>query len=187
MSRPVAGLSVVAASLNNCLKGDPGGTGATGPQGPPGPGVRGWVDVTAAPYSAKADGTTDDGPAIQSALDAVAALRGGTVYLPAGRYRVATHLTVPANVTLKGASNGPPKINRLDETLPINGTVLLAEEGAGTSGLGDAGTAFISTTGINVTLDGFSVFYPNPALSAPPTPYPPTIRISYDPDPQKRE
>ena len=41
-------------------------------------------------YGARGDGIADDGPAIQRAVDAALAGGGGTVYLPAGRYRIAT-------------------------------------------------------------------------------------------------
>ena len=47
------------------------------------------------------DGVADDAPAIQAAID-VAAGRGGTVYLPAGRYRLAAALRARSGVTLAG-------------------------------------------------------------------------------------
>ena len=48
------------------------------------------------------DGVADDAPAIQAAID-VAAGRGGTVYLPAGRYRLgAAALQARSGVTLAG-------------------------------------------------------------------------------------
>lgn len=51
-------------------------------------------------FGALGDGTTDDAPAIQAALDAAAP--GSTVYLPPGRYAVASPLSVPPFVTLQG-------------------------------------------------------------------------------------
>lgn len=45
-------------------------------------------------YGALGDLTTDDSAAIQAAIDACDPNRGGTVYFPQGRYRVATGLTV---------------------------------------------------------------------------------------------
>ncbi len=57
---------------------------------------RGLFDVTAAPFSARGDGVTDDGPAIQRAISAaVAAARDGSgavVHIPAGSYRIARQL-----------------------------------------------------------------------------------------------
>lgn len=48
-----------------------------------------WINVTAAPYNADRTGATDARAAIQSAIDAVAAAGGGTVFLPAGVYQIA--------------------------------------------------------------------------------------------------
>ena len=54
-------------------------------------------------YGAKGDGTTNDAPAIQAAIDAANGAGGGTVYLPAGTYLVKAKLELQSNVTLKGA------------------------------------------------------------------------------------
>src|SRR5256884_6932863 len=43
-------------------------------------------DVPAAPYHARGDGSADDGPTIQAAIDDAAAVGGGIVFLPAGTY-----------------------------------------------------------------------------------------------------
>jgi hypothetical protein len=61
--------------------------------------------ATAAPYNAKADGTTDNTTAIQNALNQAGADGGGIVFLPPGHYKVSGHLTVPAHVELKGAND----------------------------------------------------------------------------------
>lgn len=60
-----------------------------------------------ADYGAVGDGVADDGPALQSALDAVAAAGGGTVFVPAGRYAIITPVSKnftdrDASVTLQG-------------------------------------------------------------------------------------
>jgi hypothetical protein len=82
------------------------------------------ADVSSADFGAKADGVTDDTAALQAALDA-AATKGPRCLLPPGQYRVDGALTVPAGVTLQGASGGVPHSEH-----PI-GTVLLAYGGKG--------------------------------------------------------
>ncbi len=52
---------------------------------------------------AAGDGLTDDGPTIQEMLDEAAAVGGGLVVLPAGRFAVRKPLVVPADVVLQGA------------------------------------------------------------------------------------
>src|SRR6266498_4170379 len=41
-------------------------------------------------FGAVGDGVTDDGPALQNALDAMAEAGGGTLFVPAGRYAIIT-------------------------------------------------------------------------------------------------
>jgi hypothetical protein len=80
--------------------------------------------VNARQHGAKGDGKTDDAPAIQAALDA--AVTGGPIcFVPPGMYRLDRGLTVPAGVTLCGASGGVPHSEH-----PI-GTVLLGYAGRG--------------------------------------------------------
>ena len=52
-------------------------------------------------YGATGDGATDDTTAIQAALTAVPST-GGTVYFPAGTYKITTKLTSKAYTTLRG-------------------------------------------------------------------------------------
>lgn len=52
-----------------------------------------WINVTDAPYNADRTGATDASAAIQAALDATDAGLGGTVYAPAGDYKIDTGLT----------------------------------------------------------------------------------------------
>jgi hypothetical protein len=63
----------------------------------------GAINVKNAPYNATGDGTTDDGPAIRSAITAAGV--NGTVYFPAGSYRFVPSgtVTLPAGITLLGA------------------------------------------------------------------------------------
>jgi hypothetical protein len=53
-------------------------------------GYRRVFNVRRAPYRAAGDGETDDGPAIQAAIDDAARTGGGIVYLPAGTYLLKT-------------------------------------------------------------------------------------------------
>jgi hypothetical protein len=80
--------------------------------------------VDARDTGAKGDGTTDDTKAVQAALEA-ARSHGSVCYLPPGQYRLNASLTVPAGVTLCGASGGVPHSEH-----PI-GSVLLAFGGRG--------------------------------------------------------
>lgn len=62
--------------------------------------------VTDPTYGATGDGTTNDRPAIQAAIDAASAAGGGIVYFPAGTYLITSTLNVPADVWLLGAGQG---------------------------------------------------------------------------------
>jgi hypothetical protein len=57
-------------------------------------------------FGATGDGTTDDGPAIQAALNASNAAGGGVVYIPPGRYRradtIGSQWTIYSNTSLVG-------------------------------------------------------------------------------------
>jgi hypothetical protein len=55
-----------------------------------------------AEFGAVGDGIADDGPALQAALDAIAAAGGGTLFVPAGRYAIDT--PVQKDFTGLGAS-----------------------------------------------------------------------------------
>jgi hypothetical protein len=80
--------------------------------------------VNARQHGAAGDGKADDTKALQAALNA-AVIKGPICYMPAGLYRVDGSITVPAGVTLCGASGGVPHSEH-----PI-GTVLLAYGGRG--------------------------------------------------------
>jgi len=59
-------------------------------------------DVTAAPWNAVGDDTTDDTVAIQNCINA-AASAGKSVFIPAGRYNVRAELVLPSGTILEGA------------------------------------------------------------------------------------
>jgi hypothetical protein len=141
-------------------------------------GQRFECDVSKAPYNAprpSSVGTTlpssDATSAIQQALTDAGNAGRGVVYLPAGSYKVNTHLTVPANVKLRGTSSVP---NR-DQFGRSAGTVLFAYEGHNTSQPSSA-TAFITLNGSTAGARGFRVFYPNNNPQNGIAAYPFTIR-----------
>ncbi|TWD84148.1 pectate lyase-like protein [Kribbella amoyensis] len=117
--------------------------------------------------------TADATAAIQRALDKAGRDGGGIVYLPAGWYRIARHLSVPAKVELRGASAVP---NR-DQGGASGGTVLHAFEGRGTNAP-DTATALVTLNGANSGIRGLRVFYPeqNPGKAEGVVPYPYAIR-----------
>lgn len=57
-------------------------------------------------YGAKGNGTADDTEAVKAAL-AAAKSTGGTVYFPAGKYKISDTLIVPENVEMRGAWDSP--------------------------------------------------------------------------------
>lgn len=64
-------------------------------------------------FGAVGDGVADDGPALQSALDALADAGGGTLFVPEGRYAIATPVArdfggLDAAVTIEGVESLTP-------------------------------------------------------------------------------
>src|SRR4051794_32970965 len=76
-------------------------------------------------FGAKGDGATDDTAAFQAAIDAAARAGGGVAHVPAGKYLIKTHLSVPPGVTLEGTWNAPAG----KAALANLGSTLLAVEG----------------------------------------------------------
>jgi len=90
-------------------------------------------------FGPTADGVTDDGPAFQKAIDAVAQAGGGTLFIPAGTYFIATAVTkdfggLSGPVTIQGVPSltmpAPPNangqqlsagLNLLTEVIPATG------------------------------------------------------------------
>jgi hypothetical protein len=57
-------------------------------------------------FGAKGDGSTDDTAAIQSAINAASTAGGGSVYIPAGTYKVTSSIVPLSNVRIQGAGIG---------------------------------------------------------------------------------
>lgn len=84
------------------------------------------VDVTQPPFGAVGDGVTDTRTQIQAAIDAVG-ITGGTVYFPAGLYKVSGTLFVPSNVRLQGMGS----LSNCQLRLTVTGVPLFeVEDGA---------------------------------------------------------
>ncbi len=127
-----------------------------------------WI-VT--PYSAGSfgiagDGVTDDTDAIQSALIALSNLGGGTLFLPAGQYKVTGNLTVPSSVLLRGDWQIP------DPDSPVTGTILMAYAGRGQDD--DTGQPFIGLSNC-AGVKGLTIWYPEQTYDNIVS-YPPSIR-----------
>ena len=83
------------------------------------------VDVDVTDYGADPTGERDSTSAIQSAINGVKNLGGGTVFLPIGEYLVTSKINVPDYVTLVGDWN-QPNADNTDEHFDY-GTVILAK------------------------------------------------------------
>ena len=99
-------------------------------------------------FGAVADGSTDNTLAFQTALDSASVNGGGTVYIPAGMFKISSHIIVPTGVELRGIWDVPHHTTS-------KGSVLLAYEGKGNPD----GTSFISLES-DAGVRGFTVWYP---------------------------
>lgn len=61
------------------------------------------ISVTHRPWSAAGDGATNDAAAIQSAINYLSSIGGGTLYFPPGSYLVGANVLLKSNVRLIGA------------------------------------------------------------------------------------
>ena len=99
-----------------------------------------WIDVTQAPFSCDNTGNEDVTPKLQQAIDLVGASGGGTVYLPAGTYRVSPQAqrsyclrVKDDNVLLKGDGSG--KTFLFNSEYNMRNTAILLIGGGNYSGL----------------------------------------------------
>ncbi len=112
------------------------------------------IDASSAPYYADPTGNSDSSDAIQAALDECAKLRGGTVWLPCGYYRITKTISIPSFVTLRG--DFCPDAANCNEP----GTVICADVESIDSNL----PALINLGGSGGVL-GLTIYYPNQDLS----------------------
>ncbi len=68
-------------------------------------------------YGARGDGTTDDTQTLQAAIDQAAQDGVGTVFLPAGTYRLSDALRLPSHTRLLGAGAGLTRLQAIPDTL----------------------------------------------------------------------
>jgi len=116
-------------------------------------------------FNADPTGEKDSREAFQTALDKLGAnRRGGTLFVPAGRYRISGQLYIPTGVTMRGEWKRPEKGQ------PIEGTILMVDTKGGTDSEKDA---FI-TMEPSTALTHLSIWYPNQNPDKI-TPYPPTV------------
>jgi Pectate lyase superfamily protein len=70
----------------------------------------GVFNVKSPPYNAAGNGTTDDTAAIQAAVNAAIAAKGGTIYFPAGNYKVSSTITIASTgsvgIIVRGSGTG---------------------------------------------------------------------------------
>jgi hypothetical protein len=117
------------------------------------------------------DGQADCTAVFQKLLDEAGAAGGGVVEVPAGRYRINTGLSIPANVTLAGTYRVAPTLQH-GPSGALAGSVLLAYQGRGATN----GPPFIRLAGNNAVLAGFVITYPEwKQTDVPPVPYPPCV------------
>lgn len=111
-------------------------------------------------YGADRTGVDDSTYAIQSALNICAMNGGGTVWLPAGKYRVTGPIVIPSFVTLRGDWQDP------DEGQEY-GTIILADVEST-----PADTPALFTIGGSAGAVGLTVYYPHQTMdSVKPYPY----------------
>ena len=126
------------------------------------------ADIVAAqaPYFADNTGAADSTAAIQAAIDDCYAAGGGTVFLPAGRYRLTGGITIHAFVTLRGDWQDP-------DTGSDYGTVILADVASSWEDL----PALFTVAGSAGAM-GLTVYYPGQDIDNV-KPYPYTFYVPH--------
>jgi len=123
------------------------------------------VVTTNKAYGADPAGAKDSTQAIQKALNDCRAMGGGTVWLPAGKYKITSSITIPSFVTLRGDWQDPDVGNEY-------GTIILAQANSGNA----TGPALFNIGG-SAGVMGLTVYYPDQDINNI-KPYPFTFYIS---------
>ena len=115
------------------------------------------IDLSDPSYNLDNTGVTDCSTTIQTALNNLALQGGGTVYIPSGKYRLDSHITIPNRVTLVGDFNGPNDDSEY-------GTVFLCYK------THDGSATFYNDSQIhvasNAAINGFTFYYPNQNINS---------------------
>ncbi len=123
------------------------------------------IVATEAPYGADNTGAEDATAAIQKAIDDCAASGGGTVWLPAGRYRLTGNVYIRQFVTLRGDYQDPDAGKEY-------GTLIIADVEST-----DAMNPALFTVGASAGAVGLTVWYPEQNIDDV-KPYPFTFYIT---------
>lgn len=125
------------------------------------------LEIPSSGYNIDNTGNTNAAPIIQNALEYIASLGGGTLYIPSGKYLLSSQLIIPSRVTLVGDFKG---VNSSDY-----GTVFLCDKSysAGNSITQNAQIRLASNAGIN----GITFYYPHQDVTSV-TPYGQTIYVT---------
>ena len=122
----------------------------------------GQLIVAAVIVDADKTGAADASAALQKAMNGLQQHGGGNVFLPAGRYRLDHHLTIPHSVTLCGEWRRP------EPGQPLSGTILLAYADRGNAD----GPPLLSAPPLgHANVYDLTIYYPEQSPSAP-VPYP---------------
>lgn len=125
------------------------------------------ADYIATQYKADPTGVSDSTAAIQNAVDDCYNGGGGTVFLPAGRYKITCPIQVKPFVTLRGDWQDPDRGSDY-------GTILLADVPSS-----DDSSTGLFVLGGSAGVCGLTVFYPHQTLENV-LPYPYTFYIPGD-------
>jgi len=122
-------------------------------------------------FGAKGDGKTDDTAAIQNAINAAVAARGGSVLFKVARYFTTGTFVVPAGVVLCGAIEGPFDVAGVNPAVTAIAPTLLVT---------NASAPFITLQGLGAGVADLLFHYPNQikTTASAPTVYPYTIQIT---------
>ncbi len=122
------------------------------------------IVLTEPPYSADNTGKTDCAKIVQRAIDDCFAAGGGTVFLPVGRYRLCSGITIRPFVTVRGDWQDP-------DVGAEYGTIIIADVESR-----DTFNPALFTVGGSAGAVGLTVWYPNQTLDNI-RPYPYTFYI----------